>query len=159
MVQFSWSSIALILSVFVASAANSEEPQILSLKVHPQQLYTFQDKAVLFEAKIKNPPEGKLNWVLVQIKDGRVHKQLGVLSDSGFLGDRKKGDGIFTRKVRFKGRKPGRLEFAVILHDQAETLKSLESLESHPTGHLTFVRRPNFFELISQVVSQATQSL
>lgn len=124
----------------------------IELKVDPDRLYTLDDKAVLFTTKF-TPPPGVGRLAVVQLTEtGQIKKHLGFLNDDGVLGDSKKQDGIWSRRVRFKGHTASKLQLALAWESTATSANS----QYLAKNELEFIRRPNFPQLLSQVWHRLT---
>lgn len=147
--------------IFLSLTAKSSE---IELSLKPNSLFTFEDKGVVFTAKVSQS-DGKAQKIgLIQVDEqGRKLKYIGAMYDQGVFSDRVSGDGIYTRKVQFKPKKAGRLYFEAIneefAHQQQDPQDASSALAEFPARRtaLQIVRRPTFIESIKQAWASLTR--
>lgn len=137
--------LALLVVLFIQSLSQTAWSQIkvIESKITPPSLFTFEDRAVTFSVKLKNNREDLLLVSLIDDKNFDLYKW--DLNDNGVLGDKKKGDSFYSRKIQFKEKKPGIKKFAVITKDE-QNLKKIE--DPNRVLELEIIKRPSFLELV-----------
>ncbi len=97
-------------SVFVKESTNL----IVSARVHPSNL-----------------PKARLSVVRID-ESGQVLQLMGIATDDGVMGDKKAGDGIYTRKIIVYAKKPGTFLYAFAEENPDGTLpKKIETPQNH----------------------------
>lgn len=115
-------------------------PPVGSLSSDLTEFFSGEEARVLIEAKLA--PGAQAPKLL---REGRGHdKVVGVLNDSGVFGDRRAGDGVFSRKILFKEA----LAKTIRLHIEGNT----------ETLALTVKPRPTLLEILGQIWSRFTHS-
>jgi len=129
--------------------AGSKPAHEALLKVNPTQLFVKEDRDLVFEAKV--PVEKKQNVNLAEINSTtQIVKFHWAMNDEGILGDLKKGDGIFSRKVEFKEKRPQTLMFGIYFGNDVPA--KIE--DKTRTAEVSIIQRPNFIELVKQTFSK-----
>lgn len=110
-----------------------------TLTTLPDSLFAKESSPVVFKFdsnSIHPKPSEHTQYMLVQLLPDGKERTVGLLSDDGVLGDSKKGDGIYSRKVQLYERKGGILRFQVVTWEKGEEKRLGELAElqvhSHP---------------------------
>lgn len=121
----------------------------------PQELFTKESTPVTFYAQFNEPvPTGKrLAVVEVNPETREVTRYVGALIDDGVLGDRKKGDGVYSRKMQLTEKKAATKIFAVVEENEAGYPLTLEKDYPHQL-QIRVLRRPSFVELVTAAVTK-----
>lgn len=131
---------------------------IHGVTVTPTQLFTSEEKALLFTAAVHGSADhAPVTIVLLQLDasgESIVHRWN--MRDDGTFGDRAAGDGIYSRKVEFKPYRPVPLHFAVYPERQEAPLRPRDRVPSDLVEDQQFVgvevvAQPTFLELMSRI--------
>lgn len=153
----------LVLGAIHAQANNTvliDNP--MKFKLFPIALFIGERAPITFEVTVPKQLQNQistLSIVEVQKSDPtgsapkKVLRYVGLLSDQGVAGDKRRGDGVLSRKFTFEERDPGLHHFAVI-QDTAET-KGGETLAGNQilvseVATLTIEARPTLTEIMRQ---------
>jgi len=130
---------------FFCTPATWATVTIESFQISLEKMYTNDDRTILFTAKVNSSAENlPHHLVLFQTDEtGKKIKYRWKLTDNGFLGDEKKGDGIYSRKVEYKKSKAGKVDFFVSLNADIPSQDLKVSIE--------IIRRPSFLELLGEI--------
>lgn len=129
-----------------------------SFKASHDSLFTKESVAITFRVKVIPDAEGKTPDVsLLQVDDqGNKLRYIGIMSDDGVMGDRKAGDGIFSKKINLTEKKAGNVYFAAV-EDRASDVSletgtpSPEVINRYPHVKIEVLRRPSFIEAMGRV--------
>ena len=148
--------ILVALLVSFASPIASAGP-VKSLQLDPTQLITHDDRPILFTAEY-DPAFGPAPKVLTLVQVDEACQEVKYrwkLLDSGTLGDKLAGDGIYSRRVYFKERKPDTLHFTVPIPSNDPGLGGgmcgPPAMDQEHVVSLTITQRPTFVELMQRV--------
>ena len=91
--------------------------------------------------------------VLLEVDQNRNRtRYLGVLSDDGVMGDKKAGDGRYSRKIQMYSKK-GELKYLAVAEEVNGKIPDQVALDQ-PLLEFEIIYRPSFVELIERVWSQ-----
>lgn len=150
------SILALLLLVSVQVGA---EVVVESLSVSQPSLFTREDRTLLFTAKVDmSKGERPDHLILYQTNDtNKTFEHRWKMQDNGFMGDKKVGDGIYTRKVEFKEKNPGFIYFAVGRNAEPRTSGSLTQVFPDTLKvSIKVIQRPTFFQLLGRLWNRLT---
>jgi hypothetical protein len=116
-------------------------------QVFPSELFVKESSPMIFSVKMDTT--SKLKLAIIQIDEtGKKLRYIGALTDDGFMGDKVKGDGIFTRKFQVSEKRPATLRFAVV--EELTDVPSQVDLNIPGTlAQVVIIPRPSFVELVS----------
>lgn len=122
-----------------------------------QSLFTEDEKGIRFT--LSPTPAQKQNlssrlslfWV---DSSGKEIKYLGLLNDEGLFGDRKAGDGVYSRKVEFKQHRPRTLYFAWTHEDPAQPARLTRPISTDELIKIEVLQRPTFVEIVKRIWSR-----
>ncbi len=132
--------------------------EVKSFQMDPNYLFTDEDLGVKFTATVLSQgseiPES-ITLVEVNEEKGFV-KYRWPLNDQGRQGDLKAGDGVYSREIQFKEKRPTQLVFYVLEETEAQkgaALKgeSLPAVLSNQRAVLEIRAHPTFVEILKDV--------
>ncbi|MBL7714347.1 MAG: hypothetical protein JNL01_02700 [Bdellovibrionales bacterium] len=154
-----WIASLLLASVFPLGAWAAkplfETFSFTNVTAFPKELFTKESTPVTFYAQFAEPvPTGKrLAVVEMDPESGKVIRYVGALIDDGVLGDRKKNDGVFSRKMQLTEKMATTKTFAVVEENEAGYPLTLSKDYPHQL-QIKILRRPSFVELVTAAVSK-----
>jgi hypothetical protein len=151
----------------------ANNPVVISVEGEksPIEFYTDDEKSIRFEIRFSSNEMSKLssnsdsgfNLVLVQVgPDYLIERYFGVLNDQGVMGDRKSADGVYSRKVQFKERKPRSLQFAVFFDDgnsgvhRGDVIPEQHRIPLQQSVSFNIKARPNFIDVMGEIWKKLT---
>lgn len=139
---------------FFCAPATWASRAVESFQASLEKMYTDDDRMILFTAVVdpsqKNLPDHLL--LLQADETGKKVKYRWKMQDNGFLGDKKGGDGIYSRKVEFKESKAGILFFTVALSSELEKTDTIQyPIPENLKVAVKIIQRPSFLELLGKV--------
>lgn len=111
---------------FWAGSGLAGASELKNFALQPDYLFTDEDLGVKFTVTVlPQGAEKAKNIILLELNDeGRV-KYRWPLNDEGRQGDEKSGDGVYSREIQFKERKPKTIVFYVM--EEGEEQKGFAS--------------------------------
>ncbi len=105
--------------IFLSFSSLSQAAELKNFQINPDYLFTDEDLGVKFTVTVVSQGSEKpKNIILVETRlEGKV-KYRWPLNDTGWNGDEKAGDGIYSREIQFKEKKPRTLVFFVLEQDE-----------------------------------------
>jgi len=146
--------IFLILMLFLVNAPAFGSD---SFSIQPSQLFVDEEAPVLFRFETKsNSAESKPAFLLIEIDSKTGNPRFSwTLKDEGGRGDLQANDGIYSRVIQFKEKKPKKMEFWIVPQGSlqegsndlsAETLRP-QILEKK---FLEIQARPTFIDILKE---------
>lgn len=142
-----------IFALFFLSAASVQAESIAwDCSVSPKNFFVGEDKAVIFGCRFFSEFSGSKVVVAEKNEEKKV-KFFWELNDTAFLGDKKAGDGFWSRKVDFKERKEGKITFSFyfVPQDKEITASFLDETKPVHEDLITLSYRPSFIEILGQI--------
>lgn len=142
----------LILPFFLFTSLVHAETIPWDCSVSPKNFFVGEDKAVVFGCRFFSDFSGSKVVVAEKNEEKKV-KFFWELNDTAFFGDKKAGDGFWSRKVDFKERKEGKITFSFyfVPQDKEVTASFLDEAKPVYEDLITLSYRPSFIELLGQI--------
>lgn len=142
---------------FSVASSDFEEVQ-----VHPEKVFTRESTHVVIRAKQSSESlkrVGKLSgeslsrFEVVEIdSQGKKIKTIGLMTDDGVMGDRRAGDGIYTRKFQVYEKKVGTHRYAIVKNSDSEVF-------DHPEAEVQIkvIGRPSMISAFGEAIGKIFQ--
>lgn len=146
--------VLLTLCCFTGTALSVE---LKKFRIFPDYLFTDDDVGVRFTVTVlSQDSEIKKNIVLLEVDEslGKI-KYRWPLNDEGIQGDLKSGDGLYSRIIQFKEKRPKQLVFYV-LEDETNkqgfvATETLPSVSAQQRATLEIRAHPTFIDVLKDV--------
>lgn len=152
----------LSLILCLVSTAVLSKTKLSSFQIfNAENIFMDEERTLLFTVTIEQAPSEPLEQINL-IELDRTEKKVRSrweMRDDGQLGDQKAGDGIFSRIVNFKEKKPGTVPYYVLEEKRGSFTDLPQELDgsqisSEQKRLLNVKPRPSFIELMGQVIDK-----
>ena len=131
---------------------------IEAFQIVPNLLYVEDDVKVIFSVKAKEG-EGPLPPVITLMEldaAGEKIRFLWPLTDDGTQGDLVAGDGLYTRKIQYKERRPTRITFLVAPAppENFQTKQPPPAVPPSQSNAIEVRGRPSFLEILRDIFNK-----
>lgn len=133
-------TLALILNAPLAVAGQ------FAPNVFPKELFVKESSPVIFTVK---PDQANDRLTLIEVDEkGKKLRYIGVMTDDGVMGDKIRGDGVYTRKISVTEKKAQLFHYAVVEETDAGVPDELDPAK---TSELRILGRPSMVEVLSSI--------
>lgn len=114
--------------------------------VFPSELFAKESSPVIFTVKAQTP-DPKLSLLQVDAS-GKKLRYIGIMTDDGVMGDKIKGDGIYTRKISMTEKGAQKFYYSVI--DESGSGVP-EQVDATRLATVEVLRRPSMLEVLATI--------
>lgn len=146
--------VVFLLFLAVCLSPTVKAAPVESFQIVPNLLYTDDDVKVIFSAKAGAGEAAVPVISLLELDSaGEKVRFIWPLTDDGSQGDLIAGDGLYSRKIQFKEKRPKKITFLVapIPPGTFETDKTPPIVPPSQTAVLEIRPRPTFLEILRDV--------
>lgn len=145
--------ICLIFTGFFLGTVQAAE--LKNFNIFPDYLFTDEDLGVKFTVTVLSQgAENPKSITLIEVNEEKGFvKYRWPLNDEGTQGDEKAGDGVYSREIQFKEKRPKNLVFYVLEEKGAQKgvaaqSESLPSVSAHQRSILEIRAHPTFIDIL-----------
>jgi hypothetical protein len=134
-----------ILAVVVAASAALAAPAQFKPDVFPKELFVKESSPVLITV---SAPSGATQLTLLEVDEtGKKLRYIGVMTDDGVMGDKIRGDGVYTRKISVTEKRAKKFYYSVIEETAAGGVP--EQVDPALINSIEIVGRPSMVEVLA----------
>lgn len=145
-----------VLLIFLMFIGKIEGAELSSFQISPIYLFTDDDVGVKFAVTVLSQgSEIPKNISLMEVDEEKEKiKYRWPLNDDGTQGDVKAGDGVYSRNIQFKEKRPKKIVFYVLEEQessQGKVSESLPSVSSAQRSVLEIRAHPTMIDILKDV--------